>query len=256
VKRLLSDVAYDQLRDMVLVGRLSPGEPLSEAAISAAIGMSRSPIRTALEKLVGVGLVQRVPGKGYFVSTISIATVTSVMEVREALEGFAAAHGLYDSKREVLKKLHWIFEHFATLTRDPTVKEWSLLAQADRRFHAEVVAGINNPIATQTVEQLSLSLGQVRSLAWSKTGRFRIGACEHVNIIDALLESNGALAQSLIEQHISSAKALLIELMSTRTSPDQMRSGFVSRNLRLDEWLSMDSAEPALMEEFMSTALR
>lgn len=251
MKELLSDVAYDRLKEMVSEGRLAPGAPLSEATLSDQLGMSRSPIRTALEKLTADGLVQRVPGRGYFVATISIATVTSVMEIREALEGFAAAHGNFEERQSTLRKLRSIFEHFSALDRDPTRDEWAILARADRRFHQEIVAGLNNPIAMNTMQQLSLSLGQVRGLAWAKTGRFRTGAREHVGIIDALLESNGTSAQALVVEHLSAARTLLVDLMSSRAQPPEPAFGATPTGQSLDAWLdAADSADDSL-EDFM-----
>lgn len=249
MKRPLSDAAFDGIRDKVVSGELAAGTPLSEVRIGQELGMSRSPIRTALEQLTAIGLVHHLPGKGYFVSEISVARITSVMEVREALESFAVARGNFEESRPVLAKLRSIFGYFVELPRDPVTREWAILSAADQRFHFEIIASINNPIASDMVEQLSLSLDQVRRIAWGRAGRFRDGATEHLGIIDALLAGDSDAASQLIETHISRAKDLLVQLMSTRapTTPITISSA----RAHLDGWLRSDDPEFSTVHALM-----
>lgn len=250
VKRQLSSLAFESIRDMVVTGSVEPGEPLSEARLGEDLGMSRSPIRTALEQLAGAGLVTYVPGKGYFVATISVAHVTSVMEIREALESFAAARGQFEGNKVVLKRLRRIFEYFADLPGTPTPHEWALLSEADHRFHSEIVSSLNNPVASDMLDQLTLSLRQVRRIAWGRPGRFRTGAMEHLGITDALLGGDSNLASGLMLDHISSAKELLVELMSTRTRGPQISIN--SERDVLDAWLRSDDPKSSSLESILA----
>lgn len=241
MKRQLSHAAFDQLRDTILSGKLAAGAPLSEVRLGQELGMSRSPIRTALEQLTSIGLVNHLPGKGYFVSEVSVARITSVMEVREALESFAAARGNFDESHAILAKLRSIFKFFAELSRDPVAREWAILSEADQRFHLEIISSLNNPVAHDIVEQLSLSLVQVRRIAWGSVGRFRSGAAEHLGIIDALIAGDADVASQLVGTHISRAKELLVQLMSARTPASQIPIS--SERARLDCWLRSDDPE-------------
>ena len=72
--RLLRQIAYERLHEAIKHAQLEPGEPLSETRISKALGISRTPVREALQQLVREGLLQVIPGRAITVAAPSVGT--------------------------------------------------------------------------------------------------------------------------------------------------------------------------------------
>jgi DNA-binding GntR family transcriptional regulator len=79
-------IVYENLKKRIINHSLSPGEPLSESLLSKELGISKTPIREALQQLEKEGFVENIPGKGAFVSRISIQDIREIFEIREILE--------------------------------------------------------------------------------------------------------------------------------------------------------------------------
>jgi DNA-binding GntR family transcriptional regulator len=86
--RLLREVAYERLKDAVRHANLQPGEPLSENRISKILGISRTPVREALQILAQEGLVEIVPGRGITVASRSIRQILDVLHIRHSLQPY------------------------------------------------------------------------------------------------------------------------------------------------------------------------
>jgi DNA-binding GntR family transcriptional regulator len=85
--KLLRKQAYEELKRRILQGQFAPGAFLSERQLSREFGMSKTPIRAALERLEGEGFVRVSPNQGIVVSEPSIHELVDVMEVRQVIEG-------------------------------------------------------------------------------------------------------------------------------------------------------------------------
>lgn len=90
--RLLRQIAYERLQDAIRHADLQPGEPLSETRISKALGISRTPVREALQQLAQEGLVQIIPGRAVTVAAPSMQEVLDAVHVRQLLEQIGRVH--------------------------------------------------------------------------------------------------------------------------------------------------------------------
>jgi len=88
--RSLTDLAYRALEELIVTLRLTPGEVLSEAALSKQLGIGRTPIREALQRLAREGLVQILPRRGILVSDINVKSQLELLRVRRELERLMA----------------------------------------------------------------------------------------------------------------------------------------------------------------------
>lgn len=88
--RRLQDEAYDYLKEKILSGEFSDGQLYSETKATAMLGMSRTPVRDALLRLSMEGLIEIFPSRGFSIKKVSKATIKETIEVRRALEGYAA----------------------------------------------------------------------------------------------------------------------------------------------------------------------
>ncbi len=79
-------IVYDNLKKRIISHSLTPGEPLNESVLSKELEISKTPVREALQQLEKEGFVENIPGKGSFVSRISIQDIREMFEIREILE--------------------------------------------------------------------------------------------------------------------------------------------------------------------------
>ena len=89
--RPLREIVYEELKRQILVGEIAPGTRMMEVELAEEMGVSRTPIREAIRKLEKEGLVTIEPRRGAYASEISVKDMVDVLEVRQDLEGMAAA---------------------------------------------------------------------------------------------------------------------------------------------------------------------
>jgi len=98
--KTLSEQAYEKLKENIISLKLAPGEILSEAALAKELGLGRTPIREALQKLVGTGLVVILPHKGILVTEINPFKQLQLLELRQALEPLMVRSAAIRSTKE------------------------------------------------------------------------------------------------------------------------------------------------------------
>jgi DNA-binding GntR family transcriptional regulator len=130
---------------MIITLRLAPGQAVSELELSESLGIGRTPIREALQRLAREGLVTIVPRRGIFVSEINVKRQLRLLEVRRALETLVArtaARRATDAERERLNELADIFERCAR-SRDDVA-----FMRADREFNSLSSSACHNEFAS------------------------------------------------------------------------------------------------------------
>src|SRR5258706_5751870 len=86
----LVEVVIQQITHAIVTGRLQPGDKLVEVQMGKQLGVSRAPLREAFQRLEQIGLVEKIPNRGTFVSTLTERDIKELHNVRELLEGLAA----------------------------------------------------------------------------------------------------------------------------------------------------------------------
>lgn len=201
--RLLRQIAYERLHEAIKHAQLEPGEPLSETRISRALGISRTPVREALQQLVQEGLLQVIPGRAITVAAPSIQEVLDALHVRELLEPELvrlAAEAMYE---EELKTLQELTEEMERAARAGDRPAWS---KADIKWHETLCNGCPNRLLGQMVLQ-------ARNRIYNKiadehvTNQYLIeGTLEHKQIVDALAAHDGKRVEQLMLEHIRNVR--------------------------------------------------
>jgi DNA-binding GntR family transcriptional regulator len=194
-----SDRAYEQLRGDILDWRLEPGTVLAEVELAAQLGVSRTPVREALARLLADGLVESQGARGLVVSAASIENVVELFEVRVALEGQAAA--LAARRRDAV-----VFEEL----RDELSRAGDLLAQREREAYYDVVrrldaaidAAAGNAYLAGELDGLRIHLTRIRRLSSDDPTRLAQAADEHLAIVDAIIAGDPELARSATAVHL------------------------------------------------------
>lgn len=137
-RRPTSDVIADELRDRIVDGTLAPGEQLGEVALAEQLGVSRGPVREAMQRLIQEGLLVAERFKGVFVVTLESDDVDDIYVARAAVERAAAAAVIRRGDQAVIERLHAQVEKMTAATSKGT--SWGRLAELDLAFHEALVA--------------------------------------------------------------------------------------------------------------------
>ena len=196
-----SDTAYERLREMVIHGVLKPGALIEEAAQMERLGVGRTPLREALQRLAHEDLIEVVPRRGYFVTTISAAEMFQIFEARLAMEIQAVRLAAERATPEVLAAQNALLEEaragMAADNRDPA---WNLAI--DERFHGLIAtASGNRYLAANLTRFYGLS---VRTLYLSKIPITLVKdeIANFVAVFDAIAAGDPDRAELAIRRHL------------------------------------------------------
>ena len=199
---LVREAAYERLKRRILEGVLRPGARLSEPALAQALGVSRTPVREALQRLSQEGLVELRPGRGARVRVLSPREVEEVYEVRALIEGEAAARAAGRCDEAGLHRLEAALD--ALETADPD--DYAAQIAADERFHALLVAASGNRVLEQVFHDLDAALALTRQFSrdLNQTPETR---AQHRAIVAAIRAGDAAAARAAAEAHVQAFKA-------------------------------------------------
>ncbi len=205
-----SDLAYQRVRDEIVDWTLPPGSILGEVEQSTRLGVSRTPLREALTRLIAEGLVASQSGRGLVVTELSLTNIRELFEVRQALEQQAARLAAIRGDTAV----------FAALAEELRAVP-ALLSSDDPARHAyyELVGRMDEAIDLATdnayliaaLKTLRTHLVRVRRLAKDRPDRLSAAASEHLLIAEAIADRDPELAASATQVHLHRALASLLE---------------------------------------------
>ncbi|MEW6638606.1 MAG: GntR family transcriptional regulator, partial [Actinomycetota bacterium] len=144
------DLAYRRIRDLVLSGELAPGARLGQVELAERFGISRTPVREALRRLAGEGLVDQISNRGFRVADLGLDAVLRRLEVRALLEpGIARLAAERRSKRDV-ERLK------AAISREEVARSGIAAHDASRDFHVALARAAGNEELVRVLETLWL----------------------------------------------------------------------------------------------------
>ncbi len=193
------EFAYRQLKADIVDGRMQPGDPLAELALSDRIGVSRTPVREALQRLAIEGLVTWVPRRGAFVSGLSVPEIVELFQVREALETYAARLAAHSPRRASLGAFRQALESSREALAAGDAKKYNELTAALDRALADLAG--NKRIAAALAEIWTQVLF-VRRIAYGNRTRIVDSIDEHAMIVDAVAAGDEDAAAVAVGRHI------------------------------------------------------
>ena len=132
----LDQKAYSILKDMIIERKLLPGQKIPQEKLARDLGISRTPLISALKFLEQEKLVESIPRRGFFVRLFSKEEMVYIFELREVLEGLAARRAAYRITDSQIIKLNCFFQHF---TEQKYISDYKGYAREDRRFHNFII---------------------------------------------------------------------------------------------------------------------
>lgn len=200
-----------RLREMILSGDLKPGERVTEVGLAERLGVSRTPIRSALPKLAADGYIEPVGKRGYSVRKFDGEQALKALEVRAVLEGVAARYlARAGASEEVLAELESCLEQGDALFRKRflTYEDEELYGEMNARFHRVIVENCGSEPLIAFVERLNeMPFINPSVLVFDQVGLetaydllFRAHGQHHA-LVEAIRDGDAARAEAVFREH-------------------------------------------------------
>jgi len=191
--------AYEMILEAIDVGVYGPGDRLVESELAERFGVSRTPIREALQRLETQSLLAR-DGRSLIVAWLSHDQMAELYVVRAELEGLAARLAARHATAEEVRVLRAMVEDDRNLLDDP-----SALARANRRFHRQIHLASHNRYLVQQLDLVHRTMALMATTSLAIEGRGVDALAEHDAIVAAIEAGDGEAAENALKRHISIA---------------------------------------------------
>lgn len=215
--KTLADQALEMIEAAIVRGELPPGAKVSDIVLARSFGISRGPVREALQRLEGRKLVRHVPHVGTTVVALSWEDLVEIFFIREALEGMACRLATQCMTPQEVAELEAVLERHH---ESDELRSGAAYYQApgDLDFHYRIARGSRNRrLASILCDELYSILRVFRYQAGATPGRARQAFDEHQQIVAAMRARDDDLAEALMRAHVARARTILQE--KSRTAP-------------------------------------
>ena len=205
--RNLKNEVYNILREGIANGSLPPGAPLKEADLVREIGVSRTPIREALNQLSRDGLVELGSRRGASVKSWTREEVLEILLIREALESLATRLAARNLTPEDIDRLNGYMESYR--------QDRSDYARADRQFHEHIVQASGMDRLVVLIRNLydSIQMANMLRIIFLIPGRIEESMEEHNGIIEAFRNGDEKAAESCARKHFQQTQAYYMRMI-------------------------------------------
>ncbi len=206
----LHEEARERLRMMIVRGKLAPGTGVGEASLSAALGMSRTPLREALKLLADEGLVEIRNNRGAVISPIRYETIPDLFEVMAGIERLGAELAAHRIDARALARLRTLQGHM-----EQHYEAERLVAYFDvnQQIHKTIVEASGNAVLVATHQSLFARVERVRFFALGSRPRWDESVAEHRSILAALDDRDSARAGAALAAHVRHTGERAMELL-------------------------------------------
>ncbi len=218
IKNTSVNEIYKILHDMVISFQFPPGSKISEVSVAESLGVSRTPVRQALQELATRKLLIKRPSKGFYSRKIEKNEIFDLYELRECVEMKAVELA---AKRASDEELNGLYELWQEGSKLPNTASTEILHKRDRDFHMYIADMSNNQ---QIVELLHNINDRIYFVRWiDMTDRAPKTQHEHEKIVEFLLERKGREAAEVMQKHIN--KRMEDIVLSTREAYARIFTG-------------------------------
>lgn len=194
------ELVYRAVLEALRSGDLKPGDRVREQDIAERLGVSRTPVREALGRLLGKGLLESVGGRGLVVRSLAAGEVVDLYIMREIMEGAAARLAAQHASAPELAALADIHALFTAHLDDE-----KQLARLNRHFHDAIHRAARNPYLDVASRELQDTIALLGITTFSVEGRPASAVEEHAAILRAINERDADAAEQAARAHIRSA---------------------------------------------------
>jgi GntR family transcriptional regulator, vanillate catabolism transcriptional regulator len=220
------------LRDMLLRGDFRAGDRISELPLVARLGVSRTPIRLALDRLAHEGLLETAPTGGFVVRGFTLTDIWDALDLRGVLEGaaarLAAERFVHASDLDTLRKYLDLME--VRIPTTPNIDGFAKFMEYNEAFHAEIVALSRNPLLRKTLDHLMAipfvgpsAVVSANLRLPNAMGNFAVGQEHHHAIVESIERRQGARADAMAQEHARLSRRNLEAILADPSLLSQVR---------------------------------
>lgn len=192
--------AYTLILEAIEAGDYKPGDRLVELELAERLGVSRTPVREALQRLETQSMLIR-DGRSLIVATLDHNQLAELYVVRSELEGLAARLAARHATDEEIRVLRSMMEEDRLLLGgDPRA-----LSRANKRFHKQIHLASHNRFLVQQLDLVHRSMALMANTSFAAEGRDEVAISEHDQIVQAIAARDGDAAYTALKAHISKA---------------------------------------------------
>jgi DNA-binding GntR family transcriptional regulator len=202
---LVRDEVYEHIKLEILSGKLPSGERLGEIALAERLGVSRTPVREAVQRLVQDGLIEVEANKGAKVRALSIAQIEETYAVREALDGLAARLAATHRTEADLLEMRDVLRRLETLPKSDYLAQ----VATDLEFHAAIASASRNTVLDGVLRGISETVTRVKQLT-RETNQTKETRTDHHAILNAIEKRDPDTAEHAARAHVRRFQTLVI----------------------------------------------
>jgi DNA-binding GntR family transcriptional regulator len=209
-----SDLVAEAITEAILRGDLRPGQPLVERELAGFLGVSKTPVREALKRLSGSGLITTNAYRGTVVRAVDRGMVRTVYEVRLLLEPAAVRRAVpgHNEKTLAAARHHLVKAAAAAQQGDNTG-----LSLANRRFHRQLYEPCDNVVLRSFLDNLDAQIALISVVCWQQRATWAEEARQHEAILAAVAAGDAARAEEELHQHIAHFFTQALEILDEET---------------------------------------
>jgi DNA-binding GntR family transcriptional regulator len=201
-----ADFVYESLRNAIWEGRFARGERIREEDIAKSLGVSRTPVREALQRLQQRGLLVVRSGRGFAVAQLSNKQIFDLYAMREILEGSAARFAAQHATESEIAILYQLQKQLSNEGHDLLA-----LVTLNRRFHQHIYEATHNQYLLEMLEVLNDSMALLQNLTVRMPSRHGQSDIEHLRIVRAIEKGDQDGAEKAARHHIQQARKCRLE---------------------------------------------
>lgn len=218
--RPLSAAAYDSVRTAIFAGKFRPGDRLLEAELAASLGVSRTPLREALQRLEAEGLLTAAPRRGLVVTELEGEEIAGLYAVREVLEGLAGRMAAQHASSAEIGAMRDVLDRQARVPKRDT----ATIAHLNKQFRDLVHLATRNRFLISALETLDIPVATLPSPAFEATGHGADAHRDHVALLKAIERRDADRAEELSASHMRAMARLQILVLSGDRGPGGSRT--------------------------------
>jgi DNA-binding GntR family transcriptional regulator len=204
-----SQIVYAALKEMIREGKLQGGQRMREIEIAEAQGVSRTPVREAMNRLISEGLFEVSAARGVAVTELSKQQILEMYGLREFLEGACARFAAQHASLTEMRSLRELADH----TQQIPEADSALHAKLNKQFHSRIAEAAHNQYLSRALALLYDFLMLVPGTTFQYSGRVALVHAEHLAILDAIDARDADRAESAARHHIRSSGEVRLQML-------------------------------------------
>ena len=210
MRRTLHDEVLERLRDMIIEGRLAPGQRINEGQVGAQLGVSRTPLREAIKTLASEGLVEILPAKGAIVRKFSARDLADILEVIKSLEQLGGRIACAEASDATIEAIHTLHRDMLALYATRDRLDYFKLNQA---IHSAIVAASGNAVLAEMHTTLQARIKRLRFVGNEGPEKWAGAVAEHEDMMAALLKRDADALSEAIGRHMDTTLVRVREVL-------------------------------------------